>query len=409
MYFTRGMVRSSKYSIKERNEKVIDDYNLLNNFKTIFKDKRFIVWGAGEKGKELGKNIYEYTRRVEFVDTDRAKQGEYCGIPIGSPEKMIDYVGDYAIVLSTDNLKVQKSILEQIEALNLHTVDIYTWHAMRTVLMFIKNDTNIITDQSDNEKKMDELEKLTNWVSYRQIMQEQMFMAEMAAKSVFVYQSKKVGSVSIVRSLKNAGVYGVHVHDFQFSQADAFFLRDMIRKTSGKVISIVREPVSRQISFLWHRWGKAGDDFFTENRYKSLEEIENQYFAIPNVDDEFEWYLKEFKDILDINVYEYPFDKEKGYTIIENNGITLLLLKTEKLNDLEAVIGEFSGVENFRLSGRNMAEKKSYKFAYENYMENVKIPLKFWEHYYCDNEYMDHFYTEKEKEIFYQRWKPHLC
>ena len=47
---------------------MIDDYKLLQNFETLLNVKNFIVWGVGEKGKELGKNIYEYTKKVCFVD-----------------------------------------------------------------------------------------------------------------------------------------------------------------------------------------------------------------------------------------------------------------------------------------------------------------------------------------------------
>ena len=139
-----------------------------------------------------------------------------------------------------------------------------------------------------------------------------------------------------------------------------------------------------------------------------MEEIEHQIYNIPNREEEFEWYLKEFKNILDINIYEYPFDKEKGYSIIEKDGISLLLMKTERLNDLESVIGKFLGVEKFKLAEGNMAQNKKYKIAYQNYLQNVRIPQAFYNYYYCNNQYMDHFYTKEEKDVFYQKWKDHI-
>lgn len=387
---------------------MINDYNLLKNFETLFKVKNFIVWGgAGEKGKALAKHIYEYTKKVAFVDADKTKQGEYCGIPIYSPEEIIHYEEEYAIVLSTDNLKIQESILKQIELMGMQSVEVYTWYAMQSVLVFMENRKNVCRNL-EIEKKQNKLEEIIGDIVYKQTMWEQMFTAAIAEKSVFIYQSKKVGSVSVVRCARDAGSYAVHIHDFGFSKPEPYFLRGMVKKVSGKVISIVREPIARQVSLLWHYWGKPGSDFLSENQYKSLEEIENQFYLVPNREDEFEWYLKEFKDILNINIYEYPFDKEKGYSIIEKDGISLLLLKTERLNDLESVIGKFLGVEKFKLTGKNMAKNKKYKFAYQDYLRNVKIPLKFVEHYYCNNRYMDYFYTEAEKETFYQRWADHI-
>lgn len=336
---------------------MINDYNLLKNYETLFKVKRFIIWGAGEKGKELGKILCRYTDKLGFVDTDRAKQGTYCEIPICAPEEVIHNEEEYVIVLSTDNLKIQESILEQIELMGIQYVEVYTWYAMQAVLFFIQNKQHL--QKNDIQTNIGKIDANVSNIVYKQTMQEQMFMAAMAEKSVFVYQSKKVGSVTVNSSVRAAGIYGVHVHDFGFLKSEPYFLKDMIRKISGKVISIVREPVARQVSLLWHYWGTAESDFFTENKYRSLDEIEKQFYAIPNMEDEFEWYLKEFKDILNINIYEYPFNKEQGYSIIEKDGISLLLLKTESLNDLGFVIGRFLGLEKFELTGKNIAKRKN--------------------------------------------------
>ncbi len=384
---------------------MINDYNLLKNFEALFEMKSFIIWGAGKKGKELGTKLYEYTKRIEFVDKDETKHGEYCGILVHSPEEIINYEKEYAIVLSTDNLKIQESILKQIELMGIPSVDIYTWYAMQTVLVFMENKNGSRLCVKENGAN---LERLIGNLEYRQSMQEQLLVAWMADNSVFVYQSKKVGSSSVGYSARLAGVYAVHLHDFGFLKLEYYFLRDMIRKISGKIISIVREPIARQLSLLWHYWGTAESNFLIGNRFRSLDEIEKQFYSVPNEEDEFEWYLKEFKDIFDINIYEYPFDKEKGYSIIEKDGISLLLLKTERLNELESVIGKFLGVEQFELRGINIGKYKDCKYAYEDYLRNVKIPREFFEYYYCNNQYMDYFYTKEEKDVFYQRWADHI-
>jgi hypothetical protein len=75
---------------------------------------------------------------------------------------------------------------------------------------------------------------------------------------------------------------------------------------------------------------------------------------------------------------------------------------------LEKVIGNFLGVENYKLVNTNTGKEKSYRYAYENYLEHVKIPRVFWEHYYSKNEYMNYFYTDDEKKMFYERWKEYL-
>ena len=45
------------------------------------------------------------------------------------------------------------------------------------------------------------------------------------------------------------------------------------------------------------------------------------------------------KEVFGIDVFAYPFDAEKGYTLIKEGNIELLLMKMEKLSELENVIG----------------------------------------------------------------------
>lgn len=242
----------------------------------------------------------------------------------------------------------------------------------------------------------------------RIMLLEHILLAELSEQSVYVYQSKKVGSVSLVRSLNAAGVYSVHVHSFADIQypyhLEENLIRSLIKKTSGKVISIVRDPIARQVSLLWHLWGTNEEVFL--DQYSSLEEIEKNFYSIPNREDEFQWYKEEFEKILNINIYDYPFERERGYSIIEKDGISVLLIKMEKINALKEVIGRFCGIENFKLLNANMAVSKKYFYAYQNYLEHIKIPTDFFEYYYHGNKYMDYFYTEEEKRVMGEKWCP---
>ena len=64
--------------------------------------------------------------------------------------------------------------------------------------------------------------------------------------------------------------------------------------------------------------------------------------------------------------------------------------------------------KNFELIYGNNAEEKGYKYIYDDYKRNVKIPYQFYDYYYRNNKYMDHFYTEDEKRNFYKRWKDRI-
>lgn len=376
---------------------MIEDYKLLTNSDNLLK-KKLIIWGAGKRGKELAQKISRHTKQIEFVDVDESKAGKCLDFPVNLPEKLMEYEWEeYAIVLSPDNAQVQKSILEVIKQMGFEEIDVYTQYAVWAAVSFLNYQKGFCA------KNTDESEKLMNELSSVQKMQTQLLMTLFAEKSVFVYQSKKVGSSSIARSVRDLGVYAVHVHNFDIPFIQLEYIKSIIKRGSGKVISIVREPIARQISLLWHYWWGG-----VYQNYHSLAEIEAHFYAVPNEEDEFIWYLKEFEKALDINIYDYPFNKRTGYCVIEKDGISVLLLKMEKLNELEKTIGAFLEINNFKLEMYNVADSKPYKYAYQNYLENVKIPSEFFKYYYDNNKYMDYFYTEEEKKIFQERWKNHI-
>lgn len=336
-------------------------------------------------------------------------RGGHYELPVYAPAKIAEYSFDeIAIVIPTDNIVVAENIMEQIADMNYEAIDIYTRYAIQATICFTKGTAD--EPGCDRlylmERKMQEYLYRISVLEQASRLLKQMAVTAITEKTVFVYQNKKVLSRSMVKSIKEAGLNGFHVHQFRVHGFEDSFSREMIKKTSGKVISIVREPIARQISLLWHYWNIGGEDFL--RRYDSFEDLESKYYSIPNVEDEFEWYGMEFLSILDINILEYPFDRDLGYAVIEKDGIELLLLKMEKINSLEKVIGQFLGTEKFKLAKVNVGEEKGCGYAYKNYLENVKIPSNFFDYYYVGNKYMDYFYTEDEKKMFCEHWRGHI-
>lgn len=389
---------------------MIKDHELLKNPDLLF-SKRFILWGAGKEGKALAEKMLKLTKKMELVDADETKTGIWkYGISVFAPSIISERdQKEIAIILTPDDISLQDSILLQIASMGYQNIDVYTKFAVEAILCFKKDEVIPIEGEEQIcvlSQKMEMQERAISRIENRLKLMERMLLIGASDKSAYVYQSKKVASVTIVNSIRLAGGYGFHVHSFRGLFLERITVRNFIRKTSGKVISIVREPIARQISLLWHYWGTNREAFL--NDYKSLEDLESKFYAIPNREDEFEWYRQEIEQVLDINIYDYPFDRELGYSIIEKDGILLLLLKMEKLGSLEKVIGDFLGIKGFKLINANVADEKKYRYAYKNYLENVKIPLEFFEHYYNGNLYMDHFYTEEEKKEFHEYWREHL-
>jgi hypothetical protein len=242
---------------------------------------------------------------------------------------------------------------------------------------------------------------------------------------VIVYQMGKVGSLSIKNSLEKAGISPLfHVHRMnpvniqdvheeylqrnqkpQDESLGLFLCREIgLRKIKAKVISSFREPIGRNISAF----------------FQNLEIISHK----PNVKDnanvqdlilEFlskyphhvplHWFDIELGKVLDINVYAYPFPKDRGYLIIRKNKIDLLILKLEVPDAIkELAISEFLQIDDFHLLKKNIGEEKEYSSIYQNFKRNIKLPSDYVD-LMMNSKFTRHFYTDSEIIEFKNRWQ----
>ena len=158
-----------------------------------------------------------------------------------------------------------------------------------------------------------------------------------------VYSMGKVGSTSIYRSLKQRKPYSdvFHMHflsenwlrnklpkEHEIFHSNIKIGDDILKfvadnpKKRHKIITLVREPVMRSISDLFENWKHLYDNI-----------------------DALEWFDTEFKEYLNIDIYELEFNKEKGYSIYNFEDFDLLCIQLEQLNDvmseaMTAFIGE---------------------------------------------------------------------
>jgi hypothetical protein len=116
------------------------------------------------------------------------------------------------------------------------------------------------------------------------------------------------------------------------------------------------------------------------------------------------WLDRELRGVFGIDVYTHPFDKGKGYTIIKQGNIELLLMKLEKLNTLESVVAGFVGAPRFKLCNVNEAKNEPYKYIYEQVKRTIDIPHEHLEYYYEDPR-LRHFYSDEEIDAFKRKWE----
>jgi hypothetical protein len=264
---------------------------------------------------------------------------------------------------------------------------------------------------------------------------------------LIIYQMGKVGSSTIVETLANHcpqyAVYQVHVltRDWisnvegqyrkaskdlgrptidQHVLASRYLLERFDRERSGKrwkVISIVRDPVARNISAFF----QAFPIYFSQEVAKEAAKHGGRSISGLDVDrliglflDQFgedrhhlplEWFQLHMQPAFGLDVYDSPFDRDRGYQTYSNEQCELLVLRMEDLrNTLQPALRDFLGVEIPVLTSANVSADKEYADSYREFMERMVLPPSYLDTLY-NSKYARYFYTEEEIAGFRRRWQ----
>jgi len=237
---------------------------------------------------------------------------------------------------------------------------------------------------------------------------------------VLVYQMGKVGSQSVNYALLEIGFFPVvHFH----------YLKDLKREKKHhyiwvayalalewpiKVITLVRDPVARNVSSFAHDFSSY---FGSNMQDHSLQKLGNKFWVWDRHFDGINWFDKEFKNVLGVDIYDCPFDKEAGFSIYRsrdskikyNQGLTqknfeILIMKIELRNEIrEDIIKEFLNITEFSQKYYNVASDRSYKGNYQEFVQWVKFPQSYLNEQY-NSKFTQHFYTKREIANFERRW-----
>ncbi|MBF2057338.1 MAG: hypothetical protein IGQ45_08955 [Cyanobacterium sp. T60_A2020_053] len=244
------------------------------------------------------------------------------------------------------------------------------------------------------------------------------------SQPLLILQMAKTGSESLFFSLKNVGYKGVYrlhtltqnydYYNYPYLAKKNKLLLQRIQeiKTPVKIITSVREPVQRNISDFFQLI-KLNDEFQTlrmppllksynelAEQLKpnlTLSELQNLFFQY--YPDHFlclNWFQEEIEKNFNIDVYDFPFPKEKGFLVIKKDNIELLILKLElNNNEKEKAIKEFLNLPYFQIIPSNITEKQQFSYSnlYQDFKQNISFPTEYLDKLY-KSQYTNHFYID---------------
>lgn len=200
-----------------------------------------------------------------------------------------------------------------------------------------------------------------------------------------------------------------------------------------KIITAVRDPISQNISTLYqgiangkiHREWIAKSDFKSVNErkdefsnmyedvsclftmfiqdyvYSSKDNHENDVVILP-----IQKFIVKFNNMI-LNLYEHKFDKEKGYSIINEGNLEIFVYRLDKLNDVVDELFNWLGVPFENLENGNITSDKWVGESYKYALDKIEFSQEYFERCF-EEEYLQHFYTEEDIVKLKKRWESHI-
>jgi hypothetical protein len=232
---------------------------------------------------------------------------------------------------------------------------------------------------------------------------------------VFVYSAPKVGSTTIVTSLRifcSETFDIIHIHDVDMllvvGKIKDISINELIlyNKYLGKnvyVIDVYRSPIERKISAYFEKIGSYHFNDFDENINKyPLQKLINRFNNIfPYIG-----FGDHFIDRYNIKIPN-NFNFDDKYLLIEDNGIKYIKLRLKDSNLWGNILTNIFG-KKICIVHDYESSKKSIKDIYKRFKLSYRIPKNFLDEIQ-ECKYFNYYYSEKEKIEYLNIWREKCC
>lgn len=253
---------------------------------------------------------------------------------------------------------------------------------------------------SEEEKEKD-LEKINNLL----------FKFKVNSNNViFVYTPPKVGSTSLVSSIRisaSSKFNVVHIHDELMLNAltgtSNITIKDLINynKQQGKnvfVIDIYRTPIERKISEYFEKLPYYHFNNTEENlNTYSLEKIVNRFNKLfPHLSQK-----DYFQEVYGIDVPKI-FDYEKKYVLVEEDGIKYIKIRLHDSKEWSKILSEILDTEIVVVNDYE-TDKKKIGELYKTFKKSYKIPTNLYNDI-KECPFLNFYLSDEERKRYFDFW-----
>ena len=412
---------------------------------TVYKNHTVVIFGVGGAGKRIYEMLSSFgIKAAFFCDNNPELWGRFLyGISIISPKELKEkYSDDYLVQIgSTYENEIEKQLL----GMEINRYIYYSEAKLRLINLkryrFIKENPKLYDFYIDHFLTLGVRQcdsEIWNGIVHP--------CFDYSKACYFFILPPKTGDRTLMDTTEKYGIYTINLWH------SAFNLTDQLRKVIGnkpiKFVAATRDPISQNLSGLYQMmdaycwdndsyWINGGDldllfKSWVDDMAGVIEDTPSAFIsghcAAKKLDQGKKnsmiakyykrmhsiWYIQRFfetvfKENMNIDVYQYPFNKEAGYGIIKTEGVEIFIYQLEKLNEIYSQLFEFLGIENgnAQLVSTNLAEDKWYANAYKKAIKNIHFTRDYFNTCY-DTPYVKHFYSDSDIAKFKAKWESHI-
>ena len=228
---------------------------------------------------------------------------------------------------------------------------------------------------------------------------------------VFIWTMGKVGSTSIAKALYNVkgiSVFTTHfMNEPEHPRSQALYKHLIEPKIPLKIISLVRDPIGKNVSSFFQNYAKNTGRKYAEGDLSVAELNELFFHRYQHHRSPLTWFDNYMKNYTGIDVFAQPFSPESKVAQFKQDNFELLLMRCDLEDEQKAQnVEAFLGLEpnSFKIFSQNVGDNKDYSKLYRNFKHQVQFPDGYLDEM-TQSKYFRHFYSEEEIADSLRSWK----
>jgi len=212
-------------------------------------------------------------------------------------------------------------------------------------------------------------------------------------KVFHVHRLNKIQNDKNIESYLSKGIMTLAFRELRWKMIRTYILT---KKVDVFLLTAIRDPIARNLSAYFQNIDKNKTHFVDSLIEKFFSEYQH---SIP-----LRWFDEQFRDALNVDIFKYPFDKERGWDLFTELNYQCLLL-TAEISDEKKIyaINSILNKNIQKLDRKNVGSTKYYSSIYKEFKENIIISPEYAFNL-LDSKVATHFYTDEQLDKFRRKW-----